>query len=141
MAIDATKMTTKTHRKRGRSAASSTYVRKCVSSTSRSATATGFRRGGQPRLQPVSPGLLLSVLVVVLRGGSVAAPPPSLAFAAGPCVSRSVVLGRCDVLGNSGCVRDINSAAARAARRGVCLMATVGSDKDEEKMELAAEVG
>lgn len=119
MAIDAAKMTMSTQGKRGG---------KCVS-----ATATGRRR--QCRLQPTSPGLLVSALMVVLRGGTVSAPPPSLAFTAGPRATLSFS-GRCGV-----CMRDVNRAAARTARCGVCLMATAGGDKEEEKMEFAAEVG
>lgn len=132
MAIDATKMAMSAHWKRGKTATSSSCVGNCVS-------AAGGRRG-HCRLRPTSPGVLLCSLVFVLRGGSVAAPPPLLAFAAGPCASRPGV-GRFGV-SSSGCLRDINSrGAAGTARCGACRMATGGGDKEEEKMELAAEVG
>lgn len=145
MAIDATKMTSSAHahrKKRGRTSTSSTCDSECVSAKAAAAATAGGRRGGQCRLHPGSPGLLVSGLLVVLGGDPVAAPPPSFAFAAGPCAARPAVSGRCGVFDSGGsCVRDIKRAAATTARGGVCLMVTVGGDTEEEKMELAAEVG
>ena len=143
MAIESTEMTMAPSRERGgsRCAAGS-----CANFTSGKA-ARRRRRDCHLHLHLVSRGALFSALLLLLRGDTVAAPPPLSAFAAGgPSSTRPAVLGRCGVFsipGGQG-VRGISRAAAAAAPRtaarcGVCLMAAAGGDK-EEKMELAAEV-
>jgi len=139
MAIDAAEMTTGPSlfsRERGRA--------RCVSSrvgNSRCRKAEGKRRECHLHLHlhVLSPGVLISAFLLLLRGDAVAAPSPLVAFAAGPYATRPAVLGRCNGFSAQG-TRDNRRAAARTARCGACLMAAAGGDKEEEKMELAAEV-
>lgn len=99
--------------------------------------------------------MLLSALLSLLGGDTAAvAPPSSLAFipcgslrsggAAACCRPVSATLDTVSKRKRVGVadMQDRNGKAAKGTvgRGGACLMAAVSGDKEEEKMELAAEV-
>lgn len=115
------------------------YRHTCVSSATTTAALPRCVRRNCCHLhhrQLVPLGMLLSALLILVRGETAAAPPAAFV---GGCRLRVTAVSA-ESRGRTLLLSVAGGGGIGYDRDGVCLMATAGEDKEEEKMELAAEV-